>query len=82
MKGSKDSTVITATALDADIPSAAAGASNDVPLILEDDKSDDGLKTTDPERNESDDERKLVKGGVVIRDGMESHKTFGRSIWS
>ncbi|KAK1723538.1 hypothetical protein CaCOL14_001167 [Colletotrichum acutatum] len=70
-KGSKDTTVITATALDADAPSQAAGASNDVPLILEDDKSDDGLKTTDPERNESDDERKLVNGGVVIRDGND-----------
>ncbi|OLN92243.1 Oligopeptide transporter 5 [Colletotrichum chlorophyti] len=34
-------------------------------------KSDDGLKTNDPERNASDDERKLVNGGVVIRDGND-----------
>ncbi|KAI3533453.1 oligopeptide transporter 8 [Colletotrichum abscissum] len=70
-KDYKDSTLITATALDAGVPSPAAGASNDVRLILEDDKSDDGLKTTDPERHESDDERKLVNGGVVIRDGND-----------
>ncbi|KAJ0305857.1 hypothetical protein COL5a_002659 [Colletotrichum fioriniae] len=68
-EGSKVSTVITTIALDADFPSSVAGASTEVPAILEDDKSDDGLKTADPERNASDDERQLVNGGVVIRDG-------------
>ncbi|KXH47301.1 oligopeptide transporter 8 [Colletotrichum salicis] len=71
---SKDSTVVTATALDRDVPSAirrAAGASNEAPPILEDDKSDDGLKTNDPERNEPYDERKLVIDGIVIRDGND-----------
>lgn len=73
-EGSKVSTVITTIALDADFPSSVAGASTEVPAILEDDKSDDGLKTADPERNASDDERQLVNGGVVIRDGMESQR--------
>lgn len=36
-----------------------------------DSKSDDGLNLKDPERNEADDERQLVNGGVVIRDGND-----------
>ncbi|KAK1633296.1 oligopeptide transporter 8 [Colletotrichum phormii] len=74
---SKDSTVVTATALDTDVPSAvsrAAGASNEAPPILEDDKSDDGLKTNDPERNETDDERKLVNGGPLSKMQSAEHR--------
>ncbi|KAI8263477.1 Oligopeptide transporter 5 [Colletotrichum sp. SAR 10_77] len=39
--------------------------------LQEDSKSDDGLNLKDPERNEADDERQLVNGGVVIRDGND-----------
>lgn len=68
--------VVSTSAVDDDAPSSVAATGRGVdasnlgrPRVLEDDKSDDGLKTNDPERNESEDERQLVNGAVVIRDG-------------
>lgn len=78
MADSKTIATVSATAVDDNVSTSVAThrgpqtVGREASQPLEDNKSaksDDGLKTNDPERNEAEDERQLVNGGVVIRDG-------------
>ncbi|KAF0326925.1 hypothetical protein GQ607_005689 [Colletotrichum asianum] len=78
MAGSKAATVVSTDAAATDdvlatSPSSRAQNSTapGTTALQEDSKSDDGLNLKDPERNEADDERQLVNGSVVIRDGND-----------
>ncbi|KAJ0334857.1 hypothetical protein COL922a_010163 [Colletotrichum nupharicola] len=78
MAGSKATTVVStdaaarddvlATSLSSKAQTSSAPGTG---ALQEDSKSDDGLNLKDPERNEADNERQLVNGGVVIRDGND-----------
>ncbi|TDZ17578.1 Oligopeptide transporter 5 [Colletotrichum orbiculare MAFF 240422] len=52
------------------VDTAGKASATTATQMARDDKSDDGLKS-DPERNEAADERQLVNGGVIIRDGND-----------
>ncbi|KAF3810845.1 Oligopeptide transporter 5 [Colletotrichum gloeosporioides] len=78
MAGSKATTVVSTDAAASDdvlatsLSSKARNPTTPATTALQDDsKSDDGLNVKDPERSEADDERQLVNGGVVIRDGND-----------